>query len=52
MEHINGKYKVELRVSDIQADNTFVWQLGTVTLWFKEGVETGNNFGMKELYKA
>jgi len=47
MEHINGDYQLTLHAADIDAANNFIWSLGTIKLWFKEGVSEGNNLGIK-----
>lgn len=50
MEHLNGEYDMTLHVADYRADNRLVWDLGAVTIWFKEGLEEGNNVGIKPEY--
>lgn len=43
MEHLNGEYEVKLHASDYRAIKQEVWDLGTITVWFKEGQDEGNN---------
>lgn len=52
MEHLNGEYEVKVHASDFRAQRTEVWDLGTITVWFKEGLDDeGNNQGVKEAYQ-
>jgi hypothetical protein len=51
MEHINGDYNLELHASDYRADKSQVWDLGKISVWFKQGQDEGNNQGIKEEYK-
>lgn len=48
MEHLNGEYEVKVHVSDYRATKQEVWDLGSITVWFKEGLDEGNNQGIKE----
>lgn len=43
MEHINGDYEVQIHVSDYRATRQEVWDLGTISVWFKEGLDEGDN---------
>ncbi len=51
MEHMNGLHDMELHVSDNSAENTIIWQLGTINVWFKEGLDSGDNLGIKAEFK-
>ncbi|CDW80313.1 dolichyl-diphosphooligosaccharide--protein glycosyltransferase subunit 2-like [Stylonychia lemnae] len=51
MEHLNGEYQVELHASDFRAQRNEVWDLGTLNVWFKQGLEEGNNLGLKDIYQ-
>jgi hypothetical protein len=51
MEHINGEYNLELHASDYRAEKSQVWDLGKITIWFKQGLDEGNNQGIKDVYK-
>ncbi len=48
MDHINGEYDMQIHVSDYRADKTIVWDLGEISVYFKQGVDDGNNQGIKE----
>jgi len=50
MEHLNGEYEVKVHASDYRAQRNEVWDLGTINVWFKEGLDEGNNQGVKEAY--
>lgn len=50
MEHVNGDYSLSIIATDILARNTFKWELGELKLWFKEGLENGDNTGVKEMF--
>lgn len=43
MEHVNGNYRMSLHVADSNASSTFVWSLGEIKLWFKEGLDNVDN---------
>jgi hypothetical protein len=43
MEHLNGEYNLELHASDYRAIKQEVWDLGTISVWFKQGLDEGNN---------
>lgn len=51
MEHLNGDYEIKLHVSDYRAIRSEVWDLGTIKVWFKEGLDDGDNLGVKSEYK-
>jgi hypothetical protein len=51
MEHLNGDYEMSIHVADYRADKKEVWNLGTITIWFKEGIEDGSNNGIKAEYR-
>ena len=51
MEHLNGDYEIKLHVSDYRAIRSEVWDLGTIKVWFKEGLDEGDNLGIKNEYK-
>jgi len=48
MEHINGIYDIWVHISDHFASNKIEWPLGEIKLWFKQGLEEGNNHGIKD----
>jgi hypothetical protein len=50
MDHINGEYDMEIHVADYRADKNEVWYLGTIKIWFKEGLEDATNEGLREEY--
>lgn len=52
MEHLNGEYEMEVHVADYRADGgNMVWNLGTISIWYKEGQDEGNNSGIKAEYE-
>ena len=51
MEHLNGEYEIKVHVSDYRATKSEVWDLGTIKVWFKEGLDEGDNQGIKNEYK-
>jgi hypothetical protein len=51
MEHLNGEYEVKLHASDYRAIKQEVWDLGSINVWFKEGLDEGDNQGIHEEYK-
>ena len=51
MEHLNGEYEIKLHVSDYRAVKQETWDLGTITVWFKEGQDEGDNLGIKDEYR-
>ena len=52
MEHLNGDYELSLHASDYRAEKSTSWELGKITVWFKQGLDTGSNQGIKEEYRA
>ena len=48
MTHINGQYEIIAHVADINSEKKVTWDLGTITIWFKEGLDSGNNQGINE----
>ena len=52
MEHLNGDYDIKIHASDYRAEKSEVWDLGTITVYFKQGLDEGNNQGVKEAYKS
>mmetsp|Transcript_34399 Transcript_34399/g.33603 ORF Transcript_34399/g.33603 Transcript_34399/m.33603 type:complete len:158 (+) Transcript_34399:1523-1996(+) len=40
-----------IHVSDSNAKGGVVWNIGKAKVWFKQGMDTGNNLGVKEEYK-
>lgn len=52
MEHLNGEYDLKIHASDYRAIKQEVWDLGSITIWFKEGLDEGDNLGIKDDYKA
>lgn len=51
MEHVNGIYELSLHVADINSANTFVWNMGQIKLWFKEGLDDVDNTGISLEFK-
>lgn len=51
MEHLNGEYEIRLHVSDYRAVKQETWDLGTITVWFKEGQDEGDNLVIKDEYR-
>ena len=49
--HFNGEYDLTVHAADYRADGSHGWQLGSVRVWFKEGLEEGSNSGIKAEYK-
>jgi len=39
-------------VSDSRAENKETWELGTIHVWFKNGLDEGNNQGIAEEYRS
>ena len=52
MEHINGDYDMEIHVADHRAEKSAVWSLGTIKIWFREGLDDATNEGIKEEYST
>jgi hypothetical protein len=50
MEHLNGDYELQVHVSDYRAIKQELWSLGIINVWFKEGLDEGDNQGIKEDY--
>lgn len=50
MEHINGEYNMEIHVADYRAEKSAVWQLGSIHIWLKEGIDEATNEGIREEY--
>jgi hypothetical protein len=48
LEHLNGEYEIQLHVVDFRAEKGINWELGHIQLWFKQGLDAGNNQGIKE----
>lgn len=42
MEHFNGEYTLDVHVS-APSSKKLVWQLGALSIWFKEGQDSGTN---------
>lgn len=51
MEHLNGEYEMAIHVADYRAEKSIVWNLGAITIWFKEGQDEGSNAGLKPEYR-
>jgi len=51
MEHLNGEYEMQVHIVDINADENIIWDLGIITIGFKEGLDEGNNLGIKSEYQ-
>ena len=47
-EHLNGEYEIEVHVADARALQAEKWSVGSAQVWFKQGLDTGNNQGIKE----
>ena len=52
MEHLNGEYELSLHAVDYRADKSQLWNLGSIKIWFKEGLDEGTNTGIKTEYKT
>ncbi len=52
MEHLNGDYELSLHASDYRAEKSISWDLGKISIWFKQGQDSGSNQGIKEEYRA
>ena len=50
MEHLIGDYDMTIHVADYRADKKEVWDIGTIAIWFKQGLTEGNNQGIKSEY--
>ena len=50
VDHINGVYDIEIHAADIRADSKHVWQVGSIQVWFRQGLDEGDNQGIKEAY--
>ena len=37
MEHLIGDYDMTIHVADYRAAKKEVWEIGTITIWYKEG---------------
>lgn len=42
---------MQIHASDYRAEKGEIWNLGTINVWFKQGLDEGNNQGIKEDYK-
>jgi hypothetical protein len=51
MDHINGDYDMEIHAADYRAESNQVWRLGSIRIWFKEGLDDATNEGIREEYK-
>lgn len=49
LEHLNGEYTLELHFADKLASNE-VWRIGSLSVYFKEGLDEGNNQGYNSQY--
>lgn len=50
MEHFNGEYLMQIHVGDFRSEGKQVWDLGSVTLEFNQGADSGNNLGVLDQY--
>lgn len=41
---------MEIHVADHRAEKSAVWSLGTIKIWFREGLEDATNEGIREEY--
>jgi hypothetical protein len=51
MDHINGDYDMEIHAADFRAEQKQIWALGSIKIWFREGLDEASNEGIKEEYK-
>jgi hypothetical protein len=47
---INGEYNVVVHAADYRAETSAEWKLGSVKIWYKEGLEDAVNNGIKADY--
>jgi len=52
MEHLNGDYDLTLHVADYRAEKSQAWDLGRIKIWFKEGLDEGQNTGIRTEYRT
>ena len=52
MEHLNGDYELALHASDYRSDKGQTWDLGKISVWFKQGLDEGDNQGIPDEYKT
>ena len=50
-QHFNGDYEISVHAADYRADAPVSWNLGTIKIWYKEGLEQGSYNGIQATYK-
>ena len=50
-QHFNGDYEISVHAADYRSDAPASWNLGTIKIWYKEGLEQGSNNGIQAIYK-
>jgi hypothetical protein len=50
LDHFNGQLDVEVHVADVNAEVKDKWTVGTINVWFIQGLEEGDNLGIKAEY--
>ncbi len=49
--HFNGDYQIAVHAADYRSDAPANWNLGTIKIWYKEGLEEGSNSGISPVYQ-
>jgi hypothetical protein len=50
-QHFNGDYDISVHAADYRSDAPASWNLGTIKIWYKEGLDQGSNNGIQAIYK-
>ena len=49
--HLNGDYDITVHAADYRGEGAIVCQLGSIKIWYKQGLDEGSNNGIRDDHK-